>query len=201
MNSHKAYTIQSHYRRYAQETPSNRLSLAYSYNTVIPKYLPSYPAKTVDRENRNVLQENHSKNRTCSHNHSFLKCIFIWWSEVATERAALGKIIPKAKHLSWRLVMCSKIAFHTPVLTKFPAVRVLDSLNRTVELLDPHTHAHILHLEQPQILISILLANGPSNISGYYICRAISVRRIYFFPPLLIGDCPLAMSERSMSEV
>jgi hypothetical protein len=44
--------------------------------------------------------------------------------------------------------MRSEIVFHAPIQTKFPVVGVLDGCHGTVKLLDPHSHAYILHLEE-----------------------------------------------------
>lgn len=46
--------------------------------------------------------------------------------------------------------MCSEVALHASVLTKLPAVRVLNAANRIVESLDPHSHAYILHFKELQ---------------------------------------------------
>lgn len=43
--------------------------------------------------------------------------------------------------------MCGVIPLHAPILTKLPAVRVLHGC-RTVKLFNPHSHTHILHLEE-----------------------------------------------------
>lgn len=67
--------------------------------------------------------------------------------EVATMSVSPGQFIPQADYLSWRLIVCCKIVLHTPILAKFPVVRVLDRRHGTVELFNPHSHAHILHLE------------------------------------------------------
>lgn len=67
--------------------------------------------------------------------------------EVATMSVSSGQFIPQAEYLSWRLIVCCKIVFHTSILAKFPVVRVLNCRHSTVELFNPHSHAHILHLE------------------------------------------------------
>lgn len=43
--------------------------------------------------------------------------------------------------------MCSEVILQAAVLAELPIVGVLNSGGR-VELLDPHPHAHILHLEK-----------------------------------------------------
>lgn len=45
--------------------------------------------------------------------------------------------------------MSRVVILHATVLTKLPVVGVLDRRG-AVELLNPHSHAHILHLEQLQ---------------------------------------------------
>jgi hypothetical protein len=59
--------------------------------------------------------------------------------------------------------MCSEIVFHTPILAKFPVMGVLDGRRGTVKLLNPHSHAYILHLEE--------LPPKTNSIFSYHLLR------------------------------
>lgn len=69
--------------------------------------------------------------------------------------------------------MCSEIAFHAPILAKLPVVGVLDTL-RAVELLNPHTHAHIFHLEQLHALSETSLVNLEQMLMGAKISKILA---------------------------
>lgn len=71
-------------------------------------------------------------------------------SEVTALHSTTSQLVPKTDHLPWGLVMCSVIVLHASILTKLPVMGVLDGRHGTVELLNPHSHAHILHLEKLQ---------------------------------------------------
>jgi hypothetical protein len=65
--------------------------------------------------------------------------------------AALGlpeslQLIPHANHLARRLIMSGEVVFYATKLTELEAVNHCH-WSSLVELLHPHSHAHIFHLE------------------------------------------------------
>lgn len=74
------------------------------------------------------------------------------WRSWSSHVAAVGlslllQFFPHANHLPRGLVMCSIIILNAPKLAKLHTVQILH-WHWTIELLHPHSHAHILHLEQ-----------------------------------------------------
>lgn len=64
--------------------------------------------------------------------------------------------------------MSRVVILHATVLTKLPVVGVLDRRG-AVELLNPHSHAHILHLEQLQkttTKVFIVFRHETLNLNG-----------------------------------
>lgn len=69
-------------------------------------------------------------------------------SHVTAQRSSmLLQFIPHAHHLPWRLVVCCIIVVNAPKLAVFQAVHILHR-PRAIELLYPHAHTNIFHLEQ-----------------------------------------------------
>nr|GMD24241.1 hypothetical protein Iba_chr08bCG12890 [Ipomoea batatas] len=91
---------------------------------------------------------------------------------------------PEADHLLRRLIVCGVIVFDASELAELQAVYILHR-PRIVELLYPHSHAHILHLEQLQLMLLKIRDDGLCNVRRDDITRPIRVGRIIFFWPFL----------------
>lgn len=97
--------------------------------------------------------------------------------KVAALSTTSCQLVPKTDHLPWGLVMCSVVVLHASILTKFPTVGVLDDCRGLIKLLNPHSHAHILHLEElPQKTNSIF--QSTIEAGGFYKRTAYKINKI-----------------------
>lgn len=67
---------------------------------------------------------------------------------VATLSAAELQFSPQANHLLRGLVVCGVVAIKATGLEELDIVRILHWLTGAVELLNPHSHTHVFHLEE-----------------------------------------------------
>lgn len=100
---------------------------------------------------------------------------------VSSKVAAMGptscQLVPQTNHLPWRLIVCSVVVLHAPILTELPVVRVLNR-GGAIELLNPHAHAYILHLKQLH----------PKNKNKNEVLRDLKLRELFQATKVLSFD-------------
>lgn len=100
---------------------------------------------------------------------------------VSSKVAAMGptscQLVPQTNHLPWRLIVCSVVVLHAPILTELPVVRVLNR-GGAIELLNPHAHAYILHLKQLH----------PKNKNKNEVLRDLKLRELFQVTKVLSFD-------------
>lgn len=68
-------------------------------------------------------------------------------SYVAAMSTPRLQLSPQTNHVLWGLIVCGEIAIKAARLVEPDIMQILYRLTSTIELLNPHAHTNIFHLE------------------------------------------------------